>query len=162
MFLVLAYFFPSSGGVARAARDGEGLCLSLLLKYYSFSEYMNKQFLKETFGWGFILWLIGYLLGMILFFIVPPAFIGWVITPIGILITLWVLFKKIKGTGLKFYLELAAIWTLLAIILDYIFIVKMLKPVGGYYKPDVYLYYVSIFVLPLIVFWFKNKKGIQK
>jgi hypothetical protein len=123
---------------------------------------MNKQFLKDAFGWGFILWLIGYLLGMILFFIVPPALIGWVITPIGILITLWVLFKKIKGSGWKFYLKLAVIWTLLAIILDYFFIVKMLKPAGGYYKPDVYLYYILTFTLPLIVFWFKSKKVVQK
>jgi len=123
---------------------------------------MNKQFLKDAFGWGFILWLIGYILGMILFFIVPPAMIGWVITPIGILITLWVLLKKIKGTGFKFYLTLAVVWTLLAIILDYLFIVKMLKPAGGYYKPDVYLYYALTFILPLIVFWFKSKKGIQK
>jgi hypothetical protein len=29
-------------------------------------------------------------------------------------------------------------------------------PPDGYYKPDVYLYYVSTFVLPLIVGWRKT------
>lgn len=32
---------------------------------------MSKQLLKDTLGWGFILWLIGYALGMMLFAVVP-------------------------------------------------------------------------------------------
>jgi len=117
---------------------------------------MNKQFLKDALGWGFILWLIGYALGMIFFAIVPPAMIGWVITPIGIVITLWVLFKKIKGDTFQYYLKLAFIWTAIAIVLDYLFIVKALKPADGYYKLDVYLYYLLTFALPLFVGWRKK------
>lgn len=130
---------------------------------------MTKQFYKDAFGWGFILWLIGYVLGMIFFALVPPAMIGWIIMPIGIIITLWVLFKKInpvkslpeqgaaepqvngaKGDSFKYYIKLAVIWTLIAVIFDYIFIVKALKPADGYYKLDVYLYYALTFILPLI------------
>ena len=48
---------------------------------------MNKQLLKDTLGWGFALWLIGYVLGFILFFILPVSLMGWVIMPIGVIIT---------------------------------------------------------------------------
>jgi uncharacterized membrane protein len=119
---------------------------------------MNKQFLKDALGWGFILWLIGYILGFILFFVAPPTMIGWIITPIGIIITLWALFKKIKGDSFKYYFKLAVVWTAIAVAFDYLFIVKMLKPAGGYYKPDVYLYYGLTFILPLIVGWRKRSK----
>lgn len=119
---------------------------------------MNKQFIKDAFGWGFILWLIGYILGIVLFFIVPPNLIGWVITPAGILITLWVLMKKIKNPALKYYLKLALAWTIIAVVLDYFLLVKVFNPANGYYKLDVYFYYASTFVLPLLVGWYKISK----
>ena len=112
---------------------------------------MNKQFVKDSFGWGFILWIIGYTLGMILFFIVPKSILGWVIMPIGIIITLFILIKKIKSDSIKYYILLGIIWFLIAIIFDYLFIVKALKPVDGYYKLDVYLYYIITLVLPIVI-----------
>lgn len=121
---------------------------------------MNKQFLKDAFGWGFVLWLIGYALGILLFAFVPPSVLGWIIMPIGIIITLWVLFKKVKADSFQYYVLLAIIWTLIAVIFDFLFIVKIFKPTDGYYKPDVYLYYTMTFVLPLIVSW--RKKPAQK
>lgn len=112
---------------------------------------MNKQFLKDTLGWGSILWLVGYILGFIFFAIVPPSMIGWVIMPIGIVITLWVLMKKVRGGSFQHYLTLAIVWTVIAVVLDYVFIVKVLNPADGYYKLDVYLYYLLTFILPIIV-----------
>lgn len=112
---------------------------------------MNKQTLTDTLGWGFVLWLIGYALGIVLFAIMPASLIGWAIMPIGIIITLWVLLKKIRGNSLKYYLLLACVWTLIAVILDYLFIVKALRPADGYYKLDVYIYYALLFMLPLII-----------
>lgn len=122
---------------------------------------MNKQFYKDVFGWGCILWLIGYVLGIIFFFVVPPSIIGWVIMPIGTVITLWVLFKKIKSESFQYYFLLAIVWALIAIVFDYFFLVKVFNPAGGYYKLDVYLYYVLTFVLPLIVGWRKKKTKIN-
>lgn len=121
---------------------------------------MNKKkiFLNTVF-WGFILWLIGYILGFIFFAFVPNNLLGWSIMPIGIIITLWVLIKKIKREQLKCYFGLGIIWTVMAIILDYIFLVKLLKPVDGYYKLDVYLYYLITLILPIIFGWFKFKKN---
>lgn len=112
---------------------------------------MNKQFYKDALGWGFILWLIGYIIGILLFSVVPAGMIGWVIMPIGIAITLWVLLKKVKIESFKHYILLAFIWMLIAIIFDYFFLVKVFKPADGYYKLDVYLYYLLTFILPAIV-----------
>ena len=121
----------------------------------------RKQIFVNTLSWGFALWLIGYVLGFIFFAFVPANLIGWFITPIGILVTLWVLFKKIHREKFQCYFGLAVIWTLMAIILDYIFIVKMLHPSDGYYKVDVYLYYVLTFILPVFVGWWKMKRVIS-
>jgi hypothetical protein len=117
---------------------------------------MNKKLLKTAFIWGFILWLIGYLLGILLFSFVPSSLIGWVIMPIGITITLWILFKKINASSFKDYLLLATIWVLIAVIFDYFFLVKLFKPADGYYKLDVFIYYLVTFFMPLIVGWHKN------
>lgn len=117
---------------------------------------MTRQFLKDSLGWGFALWLIGYTLGMVLFAVVPQVVIGWIIMPIGIAVTLWVLLQRIKGTSLSYYVMLSVVWTVIAVLFDYIFIVKMLKPRDGYYKLDVYLYYALTFVLPVSVGWYKT------
>lgn len=118
---------------------------------------MTKKFYKDAFGWGFMLWVIGYALGMILFLIAPPFVIGWVIMPIGVVVTLWVLWKKVKADSLKYYALIAFVWVLIAIVFDYFFLVKAFKPADGYYKLDVYLYYALTFLLPMIVGW--QKKG---
>jgi membrane protein DedA with SNARE-associated domain len=119
---------------------------------------MNKQLLKDALGWGFILWLIGYALGIVFFFIVPKPAIGWFIMPIGTIITLFVLIKKIKGGDLRYHSVLAIIWTAIAVILDYLFIVKALNSAEGYYKPDVYAYYILTFLLPLIAGYWKKAR----
>ena len=118
---------------------------------------MDKKILKDALGWGFLLWLIGYILGIVLFMIVPYNLIGWVLLPVGIAITLWVLFKKINAKKLNYYFKLGLAWSILAVVLDYLFLVKLLKPEDGYYKIDVYLYYLLAFALPLIVGWYKNR-----
>ena len=117
---------------------------------------MERAVLKDLLGWGVILWLIGYVLGIVLFVVVPPALLGWVIMPIGVAITLWVLLKKIKVTSFRYYLKLAIVWVLIAIVFDYFFLVKVFNPADGYYKLDVYIYYVLTFLLPLFAFFFKK------
>ncbi|HEY6088167.1 MAG TPA: hypothetical protein VD771_00100 [Gemmatimonadaceae bacterium] len=114
---------------------------------------MNRQLLKDAFGWGVLLWIVGYALGMILFAFVPPNLIGWIILPIGTAIALWIAFKKVKGDTLRYYWLVALVWTLIAVLGDYVFIVKALKPADGYYKPDVYLYYALTLAIPLFAGW---------
>jgi hypothetical protein len=120
---------------------------------------MTKQFLKDTLSWGFALWLIGYILGILFFAIVPHSLIGWVIMPIGIFLSLWVLLKKIKLDSFYRYVLLGIAWAVIAIICDYFFLVKIFKPTDGYYKPDVYLYYALTFILPVLIGW---KKILEK
>ena len=118
---------------------------------------MNKQLLKDSLGYGLALWLIGYVLGIILFFLLPAPLIGWVIMPIGVIITFWVLLKKVKDDSFQYYLILAVVWTVIAVVFDYIFIVEAFKPADGYYKLDVYLYYAITLISPLIVAWWKEQ-----
>jgi hypothetical protein len=117
---------------------------------------MIRQFAKDAVGWGVVLWLIGYALGILLFPIVPVSMIGWVIMPIGIAVALWILFKKVNGDSFRYYALLAVVWTVIAIVFDYFFLVQAFKPADGYYKLDVYLYYALTFILPLVVGWRKT------
>jgi hypothetical protein len=118
----------------------------------------DRQLLKDSFGWGFVLWLIGYVLGIVLFFVLPPSLIGWVIMPVGLVVTLWVLMRRVKVNLLRHLLILAGVWTLIAVVFDYVFIVKAFNPADGYYKLDVYLYYVLTFTTPLAVGWWKTSR----
>jgi hypothetical protein len=117
---------------------------------------MKKIFLN-TVWWGFVLWLFGYALGMIFFAFVPKDMIGWLITPFGVAATIWVLLKKIKRESFQCYIGLGVIWLLLAVILDYVFLVKLLNATG-YYKLDVYFYYFITLTLPIAVGWYKFSK----
>jgi hypothetical protein len=125
---------------------------------------MDKKMPVDAFGWGFALWLIGYLLGIALFFVLSPSMLGWVIMPIGFAIAMFVSLKKIgaeggSGNTIGYFLTIAIVWTLMALILDYIFIVKMLGPADGYYKLDVYVYYALTFAIPLAAgYWRLRKK----
>jgi hypothetical protein len=114
-----------------------------------------KTFLN-TVLWGLVLWLFGYILGIIFFAFVPKNLIGFVILPFGVALTLWVLIKKIQREEFGCYFGLGLIWTLMAVGLDYVFIVKMFKS-ADYYKADVYVYYALTFLLPLAVGWYKFK-----
>jgi hypothetical protein len=114
---------------------------------------MNKQFLKDALGWGFALWLIGYALGIMLFAFVPANAIGWIIAPVGTAIALWIAFKQVKGDTFAYYSYVALVWTVIAVLGDYLFIVKAFKPADGYYKLDVYLYYALTLAIPIFAGW---------
>jgi hypothetical protein len=119
-----------------------------------------KKIFFNTVKWGFALWLFGYILGFVFFAFVSKDVMGWYIMPFGIFATLWVLFKKIERKQFTCYIGLGVIWTIMAIVLDYFFLVRLLKAVG-YYKLDVYLYYILTFVLPVAVGWYKFNKNVK-
>lgn len=119
---------------------------------------MLKQFYRDAFGWGFILWLIGYELGMALFYFVSADEIGYLIWSIVAGFALWAAFKKIKGGSLRYYFALAAVWTLMAAALDYIFLVKAFMPDYRYYLTDVRWYYALMFIIPAFAGLVKFKK----
>ena len=106
---------------------------------------------KKTLLWGFLLWLFGYMLGFMFFAVVPPALLGWVIMPFGLAATVWVLYKKFPVLATKDALITGVVWAMIAIVGDYLLLVQVLHPADGYYKLDVYLYYATTLVLPLII-----------
>ena len=117
----------------------------------------KKKIFLNTVFWGFILWLFGYILGFVFFAFVPKETIGWFIMPFGVLATLWVLIKKIKREKFMCYIGLGVIWTIIAVAMDYIFLVKLLGATN-YYKADVYLYYLLTLALPIAVGFYRFRK----
>ena len=110
----------------------------------------KRFYLRDCAAWGFGLWLFGYALGIVFFFVMPPEMIGWFITPIGLVFTGIVLWKWVHIQTLADGVVAGLSWTVIAIVLDYLFIVRLLMPIDGYYKADVYLYYASALLLPII------------
>ncbi len=118
---------------------------------------MNQFMLRNVLGWGFALWIIGYLLGFVFYAFVPPGQIGWYVMPLGVAFTLYVLKKWIALTTLRDALVLGMGWSIIAIVCDYIGIVMLLNPTDGYYKLDVYLYYLFTLVLPIAVYLLRKQ-----
>lgn len=114
----------------------------------------NLQTFINTILWGITLWLFGYILSFIFFAFIPKHLLGWAIMPFGIVAILWVLIRKIARKVFTCYIGLAIFWTIIAVIFDYLFIVKLLSS-PDYYKFDVYLYYLLTFLLPIVVGWIK-------
>ena len=77
---------------------------------------MKMRILKDTLGWGLVLWAIGYALGIMLFVFVPASLIGWIITPFGTAITLWIAFKKVTGDTLRHFALVGIVWLLSALV----------------------------------------------
>jgi hypothetical protein len=119
---------------------------------------MNRKLFFDTLGWGIILWVIGYVLGIVFFFFVPPSLLGWAIMPFGLIVLFWVLIKKVGQKPFWYYWVLGVVWALIAILFDYFFLVQLLKPADGYYKLDVILYYILTFFIPIIFGWWKKQK----
>lgn len=120
---------------------------------------MNKRLIGDMLGWGTVLWFFGYVLGFLFFAFVPVALIGWFITPIATAVTVFVLWKYVKSDSLTYALTVGAVWTVLAIVLDYLFIVMLLNLEDGYYKFDVYLYYALTLLLPPLVYSLKQRSA---
>lgn len=121
------------------------------LRAYTY-EHMNQFMLRSVLGWGFALWLIGYVLGFVLYAFVPPAQIGWYVMPLGIAVTLYVLVKKVAMQSWRDALTLGIGWSIIAMVCDYVGIVMLLNPADGYYKTDVYLYYLLTLLIPVAVY----------
>jgi hypothetical protein len=124
-------------------------------------ENKKIKILVNTLFWGFILWLFGYILGIVFFMFVPQEHIGWFILPLGVLFTLWVLVKKIKREEFMCYIGLGLIWTIMAVALDYVFLVKLFNSIG-YYKLDVYIYYILTFTIPILIGIYKFRSKLFK
>ena len=113
---------------------------------------MAKTILVDAPALGIFVWLIGYLAGIVLYFFLSPDILGWVLfavfTPIVILLC-YRRFGK-RNESISYYAFVAAVWLIVAVVFDYSFLVKLLNP-PVYYKLDVYIYYLSTFLIPFLV-----------
>jgi len=113
---------------------------------------LDKAMLVDALLLGFLVWLMGYLAGIALYFVLSPDVLGWVLfaifAPIVIFLCYW-RFRNRKE-GISYYLLVGAVWLLIAVVADYLFLVKLLNP-PAYYKLDVYVYYASTFLIPFLV-----------
>ena len=112
----------------------------------------TKQKLIDTLGLGFGLWLIGFALGMMLFAFVPVARLGWIIMPIMFVVTVWVALKRLRGSGekLSYFVLVGVVWLLVAVLFDYIFLVKTFAA-QNYYDADIFVYYTLSLIIPIAV-----------
>ena len=117
-----------------------------------------KQSIKDTAVLGTALWLIGYLASLVLFFTPYAGVMGWILlaifTPVTIVIVLW-WFKKRERLPLQSYAGVGGAWMLIAIVLDYLFIVLLFH--ANYYGTDVFVYYAVTFLIPTGVGLFLNQ-----
>ncbi|NVN86505.1 MAG: hypothetical protein HXX15_10500 [Rhodopseudomonas sp.] len=109
----------------------------------------TKFLIRDVLVWGLLLWLVGYLLGFAFYALVPVALIGWYVMPFGIATTCLVLWRWVRVSRWRDALLLGIGWSVIAVVCDYAFIVKLLAPPDGYYKLDVYLYYLLMLALPM-------------
>ncbi|MDD1652245.1 MAG: hypothetical protein LUO86_04345, partial [Methanomicrobiales archaeon] len=116
--------------------------------------------IRDTLGLGTGLWLIGYLSSLVLFFTPYSATMGWILTaiftPVTIAITWW--WFRERTLPLCYYVGVGIAWTLIAVVLDYLFIVRLFQATS-YYQPDVFLYYALTFLIPVGVGLYRTYAG---
>jgi hypothetical protein len=119
----------------------------------------TQQPLKDAAGLGILFWLIGYLAGMVLFFTPFKDSMGWIITaiftPFTILVTWW-WFRNRGYLSREYYAGVGVAWALIAVVLDYLFIV-MLFGSTAYYSLHIYVYYTLMFLIPVGVGMYLNR-----
>ncbi|MDD1712581.1 MAG: hypothetical protein LUQ69_05370 [Methanoregulaceae archaeon] len=108
-----------------------------------------KEWIKDTVVLGTVFWLFGYLISIVLFFTPFAGFMGWIITavftPVIIVITWW--WFRARNLSLTYYAVVGTVWTVIAVVLDYLFIVQLFQT--SYYGMDVFVYYTLTFLIPL-------------
>ena len=109
-----------------------------------------KQWIKDTAGLGTVLWLIGYLASLVLFFTPFAGIMGWILialfTPVTVAITWW-WFRQRECLPVRYYAGVGFTWVLIAVVLDYLFIVLLFQTT--YYGFDVFVYYAVTFLIPV-------------
>ncbi len=116
---------------------------------------------RDIAGPGILFWLIGYLAGIVLFFTPFRSSMGWILfvafTPFTIVVTWW-WFRKRTNLPLRYFLGVGIAWMLIAVVLDYLFIV-LLFGTPSYYALHVLLYYAMMVLIPVVVGAYLGRAG---
>jgi hypothetical protein len=123
-----------------------------------------EQLLRDTIGMGAVLWLAGYLASMAVYFsTLNYAIWGRIILLFYIPAATWIAWRYFTGRDLSrtYYTGVGIAWSLIAVILDYPFIVLRFSA-REYYTPDVYIYYAVMFLIPAGIGMNLNQNGAGK
>jgi hypothetical protein len=116
--------------------------------------------LKDTLGPGIFFWLIGYFAGIVLFFTPFKSSMGWIMlvifTPFTLAVTWW--WFRGRALPLQYYAGVGGAWMLIAVVLDYLFIVTLLGA-ATYYALHIFLYYALMFLIPVGVGLYLHRAG---
>jgi len=108
-------------------------------------------FIRDALVPGIFFWLVGYLAGIVLFFTQYREILGWILivvfTPFTIAVTWWWFLNRMQP-ALRYYAGVGIAWSIIAIVLDYVFIVNLFSS-AGYYTLHIFLYYGLMFVIPV-------------
>ncbi|OPX63619.1 MULTISPECIES: hypothetical protein [unclassified Methanoregula] len=110
-----------------------------------------EQLLRDTVYAGILLWAAGYLASMAVYHSLPDyGFWGKVVLllylPCAFGFACWYFSGRILS--LRYSAGIGISWSLIAIILDFPFIVLRFGA-WQYYGPDVYVYYIAMAVIPM-------------
>lgn len=118
-----------------------------------------KRWIKDTAGLGIAFWLMGYLASLVLFFTPYAGIMGWILaavfTPVALVVTWW-WFRSREYLPVRYYAGVGVVWVLIAIVFDFLFIVTLFQA-AAYYKPDVVVYYIVTFLVPVAVGLYLNR-----
>ena len=112
---------------------------------------MDESLLRDTVYAGTLLWLAGYLASMAVYFsgLSYPVW-GRVVLVLYIpctTVAAWIWFRE-RDLPLRYYAGVGLAWSIIAMALDFPFIVLRFSA-WQYYTPDVYLYYLLMFLIPV-------------
>jgi hypothetical protein len=126
--------------------------IKIYISFLTIISMLMKANLIDTLGLGIALWLMGFVASIMLWGIVSPDMIGWVLFAIFLPLTLYVPYRRFRKRkeSVKYYLFVSATWMLIAIAFDYMFIVRLFSSTN-YYKLDVFVYYAATFLAPFLI-----------
>ena len=123
-----------------------------------------EQILRDTVYAGILLWIAGYLASMAVYFAgLNYAIWGKIVLllylPCAAVFTFW--YFGARDLTLNYCAGVGLSWSLIAVVLDYPFIVLRFGA-WQYYGPDVYLYYTAMFLIPVGVgIYLKKLAGLE-
>lgn len=122
------------------------------------------QLLRDTAYTGILLWVAGYLASMAVYFSglnydVWGKVVLLLYIPCAAVFAYW--YFSQRELSLQYYAGVGIAWSLIAVVLDYPFIV-MRFGAWQYYTPDVFFYYIVMFLIPVIVGMYVNREGPEK
>lgn len=129
-------------------RDGS----TLQLRKVTFIS-MKKYALVDTLVYGLVIWLVGFVLGMVLFPFVEISVMGWILMPVTLIVALFLsmrIRRKRSAAAVSTFIGVGLSWVALSLILDYAILVKGYSA-ENFYDVDIIIYYIGVLLIPIIV-----------